>query len=51
MLPIRIRLLGGTLKIKRIVHMRRHELDGKVPVWQVGRLYFVWQRNSRARAS
>lgn len=49
MLPIRIRLLGGTLKVKRYVHLRYHELERRVPVWQLGRFYFVWLKKPTGR--
>jgi hypothetical protein len=49
MLPIRIRLLGGTLKIKRHHHLRTQERGGWVPVWQFGVLYFIWHKRTRDR--
>lgn len=38
----RVPLFFGTLKVKTYPYLRRFERDKKVPVLNVGRLYFVW---------
>ena len=48
-LPMRIRLPGGTLKIKRFHHLRHEERDNAVPVWKIGRTYFVWHKDASSR--
>jgi hypothetical protein len=47
MLPLRIPLLGGTLKIKRYWHLRSDERAHLVPVWKVGDAYLVWRARKR----
>lgn len=47
-MTVRIRLPGGTLKIKRRWELRQTERDREVPVWEFGGLYFIWWRKSRA---
>jgi hypothetical protein len=44
MLPIRIRLPGGTLKIKHYQQMRTQERGGWVPVWKIGHTYLILHR-------
>lgn len=39
---IRIRLPGGTLKIKKQDELRRREQKRQVPVWQIGKYFFIW---------
>ena len=39
---VRIRLPGGTLKIKRYVELRGVERRREVPVLVIGFLYIVW---------
>ncbi|SJM30421.1 conserved hypothetical protein [Mesorhizobium delmotii] len=39
---IRIRLPGGTLKIKKKDELRRREQKRQVPVWRVGDYFIVW---------
>ncbi|MBZ9674132.1 hypothetical protein [Mesorhizobium sp. ES1-1] len=41
-MTIRIRLPGGTLKIKKRDELRLREQKGVVPVWQVGGYFIVW---------
>jgi hypothetical protein len=41
-MTIRIRLPGGTLKIKKRDELRRREQKRLVPVWQVGNYFIVW---------
>jgi hypothetical protein len=43
-MSLHIPLLFGTLKIKTRSRLRREEVTGKVPVLQVGAVYFVWMR-------
>lgn len=37
-----LRLPGGTLKIKTYAYLRSYEREKKVPVYQVGDIYFIW---------
>jgi hypothetical protein len=41
-MTIKIRLPGGTLKIKKRHELRRREQKRDVPVWQVGDYFIVW---------
>ncbi|MER8962528.1 MULTISPECIES: hypothetical protein [unclassified Mesorhizobium] len=41
-MTIRIRLPGGTLKIKKRNELRRREQNREVPVWQVGNYFVIW---------
>ncbi|WP_202596357.1 hypothetical protein [Mesorhizobium loti] len=41
-MALRIRLPGGTLKVKIYRELRDRERDHRVPVLKVGSLYFVW---------
>lgn len=52
MRPIRIPLPFGTIKIKRLRHLRRDEREGRVPVWKLGTLYILWRprRSAASRA-
>ncbi|WP_166487929.1 hypothetical protein [Mesorhizobium sp.] len=45
-MTIRIRLPGGTLKIKTKDELRRREQKREVPVWQVGNYFIVWWPSS-----
>jgi hypothetical protein len=38
----RIRLPGGTLKIKTRQYLRTREIEGRVPMKRLGGLYFIW---------
>ncbi len=49
MLPLRIPLPRGTLKVKNFWHLRSEEREEKVPVLRVGRLYFVWRGKADTR--
>ncbi|GHD07445.1 hypothetical protein GCM10016234_05860 [Tianweitania populi] len=49
MLPLRIWLPGGTLKVKRYWHLRSDERARLVPVWKVGATYFVWRSRHESR--
>jgi hypothetical protein len=42
LMTIRLRLPGGTLKIKRRDELRRREKSRDVPVWQIGSYFLVW---------
>ncbi|MER2535223.1 MAG: hypothetical protein ABTQ31_08660 [Rhizobiaceae bacterium] len=44
----RIRLPGGTLKVKRYRELRSVELRREVPVWRFGPLYLIWWRGEHA---
>lgn len=41
-MALRIRLPGGTLKVKVYRELRDRERDRRVPVLKLGSLYFVW---------
>jgi hypothetical protein len=41
-MALRIRLPGGTLKVKTYRELRDRERDRRVPVLKIGSLYFVW---------
>jgi hypothetical protein len=41
-MALRIRLPGGTLKVKTYRELRDRERDRRVPVLKVGAIYFVW---------
>ena len=41
-MTIRIRLPGGTLKIKNKDELRRREQKREVPVWQIGNYFIIW---------
>jgi len=45
-MSIRIRLPGGTLKLKRYPELRGSERRREVPVVSVGGLYFIWWSRS-----
>ena len=42
---LRLRLPGGTLKIKTIAFLRSFERERQVPVRQVGPFYLIWVPN------
>ena len=44
-MAIRLKLPGGTFKIKRYVELRDMERRRNVPVLRVGSLYFIWWSN------
>lgn len=46
-MTMRIKLPGGTLKIKRRRDLRSTERLREVPVLNIGPLYFVWWKRSR----
>jgi hypothetical protein len=41
-MTLRIRLPGGTLKVKTYRELRVRERDRHLPVWRMGSLYFIW---------
>ncbi|CCV14968.1 hypothetical protein MESS4_720082 [Mesorhizobium sp. STM 4661] len=45
-MTIRIRLPGGTLKIKKKDELRRREQKREVPVWQIGDHFIIWWPSS-----
>ncbi len=45
-MTIRIRLPGGTLKIKKKDELRRREQKREVPVWRLGGYFIVWWPSS-----
>lgn len=46
-MTVRIRLPGGTLKMKIYRELRDRERERRVPVIKIGSLYFVWWSNNR----
>ena len=48
-MAMRLRLLGGTLKIKRYPELRNAERRRDVPVVSVGGVYFVWWSRAASR--
>jgi hypothetical protein len=45
-MTVRIRLPGGTLKIKKKDELRRREQKREVPVWRIGSRYIIWWPSS-----
>lgn len=50
-MALRIRLPGGTLKMKTYRELRTRERDRRVPMVKVGSLYFIWWSNSQGSNS
>ncbi|MER8370156.1 hypothetical protein [Mesorhizobium sp. M1378] len=46
-MAVRIRLPGGTLKMKTYRELRARERDRRVPVIKMGSVYFVWWSKSQ----
>ncbi|MER9439935.1 hypothetical protein NKI79_00775 [Mesorhizobium sp. M0340] len=46
-MAVRIRLPGGTLKMKTYRELRARERDRRVPVMKMGSLYFIWWSKSQ----
>lgn len=44
-MAVRIKLPGGTLKMKTYRELRERERDRRIPVMKMGSLYFVWWSN------
>lgn len=47
----RIKLPGGTLKIKTYRELRARERDRRIPLWKIGSLYFTWWSNRHQQRS
>ena len=47
-MALRIRLPGGTLKMKLYRELRDRERDRRVPVMKMGSVYFIWWSNNQA---
>jgi hypothetical protein len=41
-MALRIRLPGGTLKVKVYRELRDRERNRRVPVWKLGSIYLIW---------
>lgn len=41
-MALRIKLPGGTLKVKTYRELRTRERDRRMPVWKMGSMYFIW---------
>lgn len=50
-MALRIKLPRGTLKVKYYRELRDSERERRVPVWQMGAVYFIWwsKKNSKRR--
>jgi hypothetical protein len=48
-MAIRIRLPGGTLKMKTYRELRDRERDRRVPVIKIGAVYLIWSTNRQSR--
>ncbi|MER8831069.1 hypothetical protein NKH73_31870 [Mesorhizobium sp. M0938] len=46
-MAVRIRLPGGTLKMKVYRELRERERARRIPVLKMGSLYFTWWSNRR----
>lgn len=46
-MALRIRLPGGTLKMKLYRELRDRERDRRVPIMKMGSLYFIWWPNNQ----
>jgi hypothetical protein len=44
-MTLRIKLPGGTLKVKTYRELRARERDRRVPVIKMGSMYFIWWSN------
>lgn len=44
-MAIRIKLPGGTLKLKTYRELRTRERERRVPVWKVGSVFVIWWSN------
>jgi hypothetical protein len=49
-MTIRIKLPGGTLKVKTYRELRTQERDRHVPVMKMGSVYLIWWSNRRRRS-
>jgi hypothetical protein len=41
-MAMRLKLPGGTLKVKTYRELRQRERDRRVPVMKIASLYFIW---------
>ncbi|MBN9220959.1 MAG: hypothetical protein J0I79_23685 [Mesorhizobium sp.] len=41
-MTFKIRLPGGTLKVKQHHELRRRKQKREVPVWQLGKYFIIW---------
>ncbi|AZO00569.1 hypothetical protein EJ066_27520 [Mesorhizobium sp. M9A.F.Ca.ET.002.03.1.2] len=46
-MAVRIRLPGGTLKVKIYRELRARERERRIPVVKIGSVYLSWWSNSR----
>ncbi|MER9872487.1 hypothetical protein [Mesorhizobium sp. M0195] len=44
-MAVRIRMPGGTLKVKVYRELRDRERARRIPVVKIGRIYFTWWSN------
>lgn len=47
-MTVRVKLPGGTLKLKKLRELRTEERERKVPMLRLGRYYLIWRRRNRA---
>jgi hypothetical protein len=50
-MALRIKLPGGTVKVKTYRELRSRERDRRVPVLKMGTLFFVWWSNKERPSS
>jgi hypothetical protein len=50
-MAIRLKLPGGTLKVKTYRELRSSERARRVPVMQMGSMYFIWWSNRHKTGS
>jgi hypothetical protein len=46
-MTVRIKMPGGTLKLKTYRELRTVERQRAVPVWKLGSLYLIWWKSGR----
>ncbi|MER8562479.1 hypothetical protein [Mesorhizobium sp. M0578] len=46
-MALRIKLPGGSLKVKTYRELRDRERDRRVPVWKMGEIYLIWWSNKQ----
>jgi hypothetical protein len=49
-MALRIRMPGGTLKVKAYRELRGRERERRIPVMRLGSIYFVWWSNQEKQA-
>lgn len=47
-MAVRIRMPGGTLKVKVYRELRDRERARRIPVVKIGRIYFTWWSNRQS---